>query len=122
MFDLSRRDTFLGARRWVYDLENKCANLKDGSSIPCLLLANKCDLSERQVYQEEIEEFCKEHDFIGWTETSVKEGQMVKESMKFLLEAVMVRCGESDITKSARSHSRIQLNNVTGKPKRSCHC
>jgi Ras-related protein Rab-7L1 len=30
----------------------------------------------------EIEEFYKEHNFVGWTETSAKEGIMVDDSMK----------------------------------------
>ena len=34
--------------------------------------------------QNEIEDMCKEHDFVGWTETSVKEGQMIDESMKLV--------------------------------------
>jgi Ras-related protein Rab-7L1 len=39
-------------------------------------------LQHRQVDQTEIEEFYKEHNFVGWTETSAKEGFMVEESMK----------------------------------------
>lgn len=31
--------------------------------------------------QDEIEDLCKEHDFLGWSETSVKEGLMIDESM-----------------------------------------
>jgi Ras-related protein Rab-7L1 len=30
----------------------------------------------------EIETFYKEHNFIGWTETSAKEGLMVNDSMR----------------------------------------
>ena len=42
----------------------------------------QCDLPHREVDQSEIENFCKEHDFIGWTETSVKDNLMIDESMK----------------------------------------
>lgn len=44
---------------------------------------HQCDLSHREVEQNKIEEMCKEHDFVGWTETSVKEGQMIDESMRY---------------------------------------
>jgi Ras-related protein Rab-7L1 len=35
----------------------------------------------RQVDQAEIHEFYKEYNFVGWTETSAKEGIMVNDSM-----------------------------------------
>lgn len=59
--------------------------LPDGSPIPCMLLANKCDIGARQVDQMEIENFYKEHNFIGWTETSAKEGLMVNDSMRYTI-------------------------------------
>jgi len=88
MFDLTQRLTFQNAVKWKKDLDLKCT-LQDGSPVPCLLLANKCDLSHREIEQAEIEEMCKEHDFVGWTEISVKEGLMVEESMRFLIEEMM---------------------------------
>jgi Ras-related protein Rab-7L1 len=39
-------------------------------------------MQHRQVDQTEIEEFYKEYNFTGWTETSAKEGVMVNDSMK----------------------------------------
>ena len=32
--------------------------------------------------QDQIENMCREHDFVGWTETSVRDGLMVDESMR----------------------------------------
>ena len=32
--------------------------------------------------QDQIEDMCREHDFVGWTETSVRDGLMVDESMR----------------------------------------
>lgn len=40
------------------------------------------DLPHRQVDQMEIENLYKEHNFIGWTEISAKDGLMVNDSMK----------------------------------------
>ena len=40
MFDLSNRKSFLSVPKWKRDLDAKCS-LVDGSSVPCLLLANK---------------------------------------------------------------------------------
>ena len=50
--------------------------------LECIFVLLQCDLSHREVEQSEIEDLCKEHDFVGWTEISVKEGLMVEESMR----------------------------------------
>jgi hypothetical protein len=42
----------------------------------------QCDLEDRQVEHREIEAFYKQHNFVGWAETSAKEGLMVEDSMK----------------------------------------
>lgn len=47
-----------------------------------LLVLFQSDLGQKEVDQDEIEDLCKEHDFLGWSETSVKEGTMIEESMK----------------------------------------
>ncbi|PAA73631.1 hypothetical protein BOX15_Mlig028188g2, partial [Macrostomum lignano] len=90
MFDLTAKNTFHSALKWKRDLDSKCS-LSDGSPVPAILLANKCDLQRREVDQAEVEGFCREHEFIGWTETSAKEGVMVDEAMRFLIEAVLAK-------------------------------
>ncbi|XP_046574113.1 ras-related protein Rab-7L1-like [Haliotis rubra] len=112
MFDLSQRATFQSAVKWKKDLDTKCS-LLDGSPVPCLLIANKCDLSHREVEQEEIEEMCREHEFVGWTETSVKEGLMIDECMRFLIEEMVNKHAEIDgLSESftARRGDGIRLN------------
>ncbi|XP_033611595.1 ras-related protein Rab-7L1 [Cryptotermes secundus] len=81
MFDLTNKNSFINTQKWKRDVDSKCT-LPDGRPIPCILLANKCDLPYRQVHQMEIEDLYKEHNFIGWTETSAKDGLMVNDSMK----------------------------------------
>jgi len=94
MFDLTQKNTFHNSVKWKKDLDQKCT-LVDGSPVPCLLLANKCDsVDTREVTQDEIEELCREHDFLGWSETSVKEGIMIEESMGFLIEEMMAKHAE----------------------------
>ncbi|XP_076447902.1 ras-related protein Rab-7L1-like [Babylonia areolata] len=93
MFDLTQKNTCHNAVRWKKDLDNKC-QLADGTYVPCLLLGNKSDLDHREVEQDEIEDLCKEHDFLGWSETSVREGTMIEESMNYLIEEMMVKHAE----------------------------
>ena len=54
-------------------------NMQSPAYKSCLI---QCDLRHREVDQSEIEAFCKDQDFIGWTEVSVKEGLMIEEAMK----------------------------------------
>jgi hypothetical protein len=53
-----------------------------GQFLYLFVLLFQCDLPHRQVDINDIECFYKEHNFIGWTETSTKEGLMVNDSMK----------------------------------------
>jgi hypothetical protein len=41
--------------------------------------------SERKATQAEIEQIYREYEFSGWTETSVKNGVMVDESLRLVL-------------------------------------
>lgn len=40
MFDITNRNSFINTLKWKRDVDSKCS-LADGSSIPCVLLANK---------------------------------------------------------------------------------
>lgn len=55
---------------------------------PCFCL--QCDIldSEKEVTQAEIEQIYREHEFSGWTKTSVKNGFMVNESLRSVLVLV----------------------------------
>ncbi|XP_014257485.2 ras-related protein Rab-7L1-like [Cimex lectularius] len=106
MFDLTNKTSFDNSLKWKKDLDSKCS-LGDGSPVPCMLLANKCDLEDRRVEQLDIESFHKQHNFIGWTETSAKEGLMVNESMRFLVEVIMQH--ESAITASCETRYVISV-------------
>ncbi|VVC45112.1 Small GTP-binding protein domain,P-loop containing nucleoside triphosphate hydrolase,Small GTPase [Cinara cedri] len=88
MFDLSNKNSFINSLKWKKDVDTKCTQ-SDGNPIPCMLLGNKCDLAQRQIDQLDIEAFYKENNFIGWTETSAKDGLMVNDSMQFLINSMM---------------------------------
>ncbi|XP_074501312.1 ras-related protein Rab-7L1-like isoform X3 [Sebastes fasciatus] len=81
MFDVTSSASFLSCRHWKRDLDNK-AMLPNGDSIPCILLANKCDLSQRVVSADSIDRFSKANGFVTWMEISVKENQSIGEAMR----------------------------------------
>lgn len=70
VFDISRAATFQSMKKWLNDLREK-VSLPDGSSIPVVLLANKCDISVA-VTDEQISKFCKENKIYAWYATSAK--------------------------------------------------
>lgn len=118
MFDLTNRNSFLNTLKWKKDVDSKCT-LEDGSPIPCMLLANKCDLPNRQVDQLEIEKLYKEHNFTGWTETSAKEGLMVTDSMRFLVDVMMK---QKNYREDDSSESSLRLTPAELEKPQACYC
>ncbi|RWS20362.1 ras-related protein Rab-32-like isoform X2, partial [Leptotrombidium deliense] len=87
--DVSRPRTFEAVTNWKRDLDSK-VTLADGSNIPCILLANKCDLPKEEPFLNAsfIDKYCQENGFIGWYFTSAKENINVEESASFLVSEV----------------------------------
>ncbi|XP_037629209.1 ras-related protein Rab-7L1-like isoform X1 [Sebastes umbrosus] len=88
MFDVTSSASFLSCRHWKRDLDNK-AMLPNGDSIPCILLANKCDLSQRVVSADSIDRFSKANGFVTWMEISVKENRSIEEAMRRLVQQIL---------------------------------
>lgn len=88
IFDITRRSTFQEVEKWKADLDEK-ARLPSGDLLPCLLIANKCDLDDRPVPEEEINALCNEQGFVGYIETSAKEDVNVEKAMKFLIKHIL---------------------------------
>lgn len=120
LFDLTNKNSYVNSLKWKKDLDAKCT-LADGSPVPCMLIANKCDLPNRQVESEEIEGFHKLHHFFGWTETSAKTGLMVNESVKFLLEIMMKQDTGYQVNDTNVSET-VTLAGPSQQTKKKCSC
>uniref|UniRef100_A0A2K6RU53 Ras-related protein Rab n=1 Tax=Rhinopithecus roxellana TaxID=61622 RepID=A0A2K6RU53_RHIRO len=107
MFDVTNATTFSNSQRWKQDLDSKLT-LPNGEPVPCLLLANKCDLSPWAVSRDQIDRFSKENGFTGWTETSVKENKNINEAMRVLIEKMM-RNSREDIMSLSTQGDYINL-------------
>lgn len=88
VFDLSRPSTFDAVAKWREDLNSKVA-LADGTPIPAILLANKCDVAGVKIDREKLDQYCKENEFLAWFETSAKENTNVDIAMMTLVEKVL---------------------------------
>lgn len=76
VFDISRASTFQSVNKWLSDLREKIT-LPDGSNIPIVLLANKCDIQQVAIPNEQIVRFCKENEIGSWYVTSAKENMNI---------------------------------------------
>jgi len=85
VFDVTREKTFQAVSKWKTDIDDNLNN------IPVVLLANKCDLADKPVDKEMMNQFCKENNFIGWFETSAKENINIDEAGRFLVEHILKR-------------------------------
>ncbi|KAM4625268.1 ras-related protein Rab-32 [Polymixia lowei] len=97
VFDVTKWPTLESASQWKQDLDSK-VRLDNGSPIPAVLLANKCDVTEgKRDLASSLDHFCKDNSFLGWFETSAKDNINIDEASTFLIKH-MIQCdkGPSD--------------------------
>lgn len=91
LFDSNRPSTFESVLRWKNDLDNK-VSFRNGSSVPCLLLANKCDLIQKTDQDiDELEKFSSQNNFIGCCYTSPKYDINIDHAVNLLVEEIFKR-------------------------------
>lgn len=90
VFDATRTATFDAVLKWKLDLDHK-VKLADGTNLPCILLANKCDQRKEGVANNPglMDEYCRERGFLTWFETSAKENINIDEAARFLVAKIL---------------------------------
>ncbi|CAB1345564.1 unnamed protein product [Coregonus sp. 'balchen'] len=80
VFDMTRASTFQAVLKWKGDLDSKVA-LGNGRPVPAVLLGNKCDQLSTGLCSKlpKLENFTRDHGFVGWYETSAKSIMAVEE-------------------------------------------
>lgn len=97
VFDADNPQSFDSVMRWKDDLDAK-VSLSDGSKIPCLLLANKCDLVKRSEEDEvALREFAKQNGFIGCLYTSPKDNINIENAARLLVREIIRRQESLDL-------------------------
>lgn len=101
VFDISRRSTFISCTQWLQDLRQIA---EDG--IVVILVGNKTDLTgadsgsnQRQVPQEEAEEWCRMNNVVRYIETSAKSGDGVERAFLEVAERIYrnIETGKYDL-------------------------
>ncbi|CAB3997991.1 ras-related Rab-38-like [Paramuricea clavata] len=102
VFDVTRATTYEAVEKWKSDLDSKVF-LPNGSPIPAVLLANKCDQVSEGLYSNttQMNEFCAEKGFAGWFETSAKENIGIDEAAAFLVNKILDNESKTPIELSA---------------------
>ncbi|XP_052025670.1 ras-related protein Rab-32 [Apodemus sylvaticus] len=120
VFDISRSSTFDAVLKWKNDLDSK-VHLPNGSPIPAVLLANKCDQKkDGSQSPSQIDQFCKDHGFTGWFETSAKDNVNIDEATRFLVEKMLAN--QQSFPSEDLDTDKIKLveGPVTTKPRSQC--
>lgn len=123
VFDVTRPATFDAVVKWKQDLDAK-VSLEDGTPIPCVLLANKCDQTKEGMVNSvaKMDEFCKENMFSAWYETSAKENAHIDDAAKTLVSQILKNTAQYKPTYS-KSKGQVTLNNTRPTDKTSgCSC
>eukprot|EP00755_Sulcionema_specki_P022361 Sspe_Gene.76322::Locus_47684_Transcript_1_3_Confidence_0.750_Length_781::g.76322::m.76322 len=125
VFDIQKPESFATVAKWKQDIDNKVF-LPDGKPIPCVLLANKCDLGslESMKSKEEMNAFCRENGFVDWFETSALKDINVKAGFEKLVEHIVANdTPKPDATsKPQNGGGFIPSRPPQQTPNRSCSC
>ncbi|KAI8374865.1 P-loop containing nucleoside triphosphate hydrolase protein [Blakeslea trispora] len=126
VYDMTRPQTFEGVTKWKNDIDSK-VTLPDawgGGQIPVILLANKMDLVKeghgQHVNTSELDQFCQDHGFLQWFETSAKDNSNIEEAARHLISAILKL--EEEHADSVVPQDTVQLNQPKEDPSQSGCC
>jgi len=122
VFDVTRTSTFESVAKWKQDLDAK-VQLPDGSPIPCVLLANKCDQPKEGIVATpgKLDEYCKEKGFAGWFETSAKDNINIDDAAKFLVGTILQNDQWNSSVKE-EDGDKLDLNGGGSPPEKKSGC
>ena len=91
VFDVTRVATFEAVQKWKADVETKVTIPGTEQPIPVVLLANKIDLAKEEFAKnrEQMDQFCRENNFVGWFETSAKDNVNIDKAAAMLVQAIL---------------------------------
>ena len=126
VYDVTRPQTFDAVQKWKTDIDNKVF-LPDNNPIPCVLLANKSDItpSKQIKSDEEIEQYIQENNFAQHFKTSAKENKNIVEAARFLVQKIIE--ATKDIVEDADKDdddygNTVSPNDRKPEEKEGCHC
>ena len=119
VYDLSRPDTFETVRKWKAEIDAK-VHLPDGTPLPVVLLANKCDLDDVALDRPSLDAFCHDEGFCGWFETSAKADVNIDAAARFLVADILAH--EDVFTAKREERHRLEGTARLGEKPRGSGC
>jgi Ras-related protein Rab-32 len=116
-FDISRPSTLDNVKKWRDDISEKVV-LPDGSPIPMILLANKCDLPDITIDKAKMNRFATQNGFLAWFETSAKNNTNIDTAFNTLIAHIIKLSKTMKIVTPDRQVNTAGLN-VIGSPRSS---
>eukprot|EP01118_Nematostelium_gracile_P019098 TRINITY_DN8721_c0_g1_i1.p1 TRINITY_DN8721_c0_g1~~TRINITY_DN8721_c0_g1_i1.p1 ORF type:complete len:228 (-),score=59.60 TRINITY_DN8721_c0_g1_i1:75-758(-) len=86
VYDSTSVKSFQAVERWKSDVESK-VKLPNGDTVPCVLLANKCDLGIN-IDKQQLDDYVKDNNYIGWYATSAKSNVGIDQALHDLIEHI----------------------------------
>eukprot|EP01119_Soliformovum_irregulare_P007903 TRINITY_DN204_c1_g1_i1.p1 TRINITY_DN204_c1_g1~~TRINITY_DN204_c1_g1_i1.p1 ORF type:complete len:216 (+),score=61.35 TRINITY_DN204_c1_g1_i1:74-721(+) len=126
VFDVTRLPTFEAAAKWKSDIDSKVTVGVEEKPIPVVLLANKIDLAKEGWVKTaaQMDQYCKEHNFAGWFETSAKDNMGIEKASKFLISKILENrvTDKPAATGIVRPGENAAASNQQTKEKEGCGC
>ena len=108
-YDINNKKSFNNLKYWLEQI-NSISN----SNVKCIIIGTKCDLEERQVDEEEGENFAKKNGY-KFFETSAKLNINVTETFESLLDELLLNYKEDK-----KDSVRLSSKEITKKEKKNC--
>ena len=93
VFDVTRNTTYEDVVKWKRDIDTKLVFPGTNNPIPVVLIANKIDLVSEEdnsnMSSEKMDNFCKEHGFVTWFNTSAKDNIHIEDAFNALIGAII---------------------------------
>ncbi|XP_018023046.1 ras-related protein Rab-32 isoform X2 [Hyalella azteca] len=127
VFDVTRAQTFDCVSKWKNDLDTK-VTLPNGSPIPTVLLANKCDQPKEGIVNSpaRMDEYCRDSGYAGWFETSAKENINIDEAAKFLVNQILSMEQNGQLASDSYDPDRFSIDSPgqgrSSPPESNCKC
>ena len=119
VFDLTNADTFKNIETWRTEFLDQL-NPSDANTYPFVLLGNKSDIKNQiQINNEEIENYCKEHNNMPFFATSAKDNINLEEAFNKVTDLALERNTKNDETFLPETKN-LKLNTQPPKKKKKC--
>jgi len=116
---LSNADTFKNIEVWRTELI-KQLNPSEGDKFPFILLGNKSDLGNMQVTQEEINNYCSEHNNMHFFMTSAKDNINLEQAFNKIIDLAYERNNKNEDNFVPVNNIKITREEPKKKKKKCC--